>query len=403
MFHWRKWVAFTLLLTWLQDPLAAFAATSEEIRALQAEMQNKQAEVAALQKRLEEYRAKISGYESQAKSLATDIALLENEQGMVEVDIATTEAEIQSQELEIALLSERMKQTDGDLTTQQALLKDALFALHAQDIQGGTFEVILASENIDDVFRKATDIASVNTQLQKTLATTQKTRQSLEAQRRDEQTMLEHLTTLKEDLDKKHLALEGAKQAKEIVMSQTQDSEEEYRNLLQKIRAEQQDVSSRITELQDTITQRLADEDAKRGTSGQGSTTITWPLTGVITTTFHDPTYPFRHLFEHSGLDIAVPQGTAIEAAAPGIVAWARTGNMYGNYVMIIHANGMATLYAHMSRMDVQQDQYVTRGQVIGLSGGRAGSPGAGFSTGPHLHFEVRENGIPVDPYRFLP
>jgi murein DD-endopeptidase MepM/ murein hydrolase activator NlpD len=70
---------------------------------------------------------------------------------------------------------------------------------------------------------------------------------------------------------------------------------------------------------------------------------------------------------------------------------------------MIIHANGLATLYAHMSRLDVVQDQYVTRGQVIGLSGGRAGSPGAGFSTGPHLHFEVREDGIPVDPYKYLP
>ncbi len=70
---------------------------------------------------------------------------------------------------------------------------------------------------------------------------------------------------------------------------------------------------------------------------------------------------------------------------------------------MIIHSNGLATLYAHMSRLDVEQDQYVSRGEIIGLSGGRPGSPGAGFSTGPHLHYEVRQDGVPVNPMTFLP
>jgi murein DD-endopeptidase MepM/ murein hydrolase activator NlpD len=70
---------------------------------------------------------------------------------------------------------------------------------------------------------------------------------------------------------------------------------------------------------------------------------------------------------------------------------------------MIIHSNGFATLYAHMSRIDVDVDQYVARGQIIGLSGGRPGTAGAGFSTGPHVHFELRKNGIPVDPGPYLP
>ena len=105
----------------------------------------------------------------------------------------------------------------------------------------------------------------------------------------------------------------------------------------------------------------------------------------------------------HTGLDIAVPSGTAVRAAAAGVVVLATT-NLgadgrpagYGTYVLVAHGGGLYTLYAHLSALAVSPGESVAAGQVLGLSGS------TGNSTGPHLHFEVREGTQPVDPLPLL-
>ena len=98
----------------------------------------------------------------------------------------------------------------------------------------------------------------------------------------------------------------------------------------------------------------------------------------------------------HPGIDIGVGMGTPIHAAASGRVISASYSGGYGNLVVIDHGNGLATAYAHQSSMAVSPGQQVSQGQVIGYVGS------TGFSTGPHLHFEVRVNGSPVDPMGYL-
>jgi murein DD-endopeptidase MepM/ murein hydrolase activator NlpD len=99
----------------------------------------------------------------------------------------------------------------------------------------------------------------------------------------------------------------------------------------------------------------------------------------------------------HPGIDLGAPIGTPIHAAGTGTVVWCGWMSGYGNLVMIDHHNGLATAYGHQSRIAVGCNQQVTAGEVIGYVGS------TGYSTGPHLHFEVRLNGTPVDPLGYLP
>lgn len=124
-----------------------------------------------------------------------------------------------------------------------------------------------------------------------------------------------------------------------------------------------------------------------------------WPLTGPITSPFGMRLNPFGggNTEFHPGIDIAVDVGTPVEAAAPGRVIIAGWVSGYGNYVAIDHGDGISTGYGHLSQIYVSVGQDVTRGQAIGASGN------TGRSTGPHLIFEVRRNGTPVDPNPYLP
>ncbi|MHB8468581.1 MAG: murein hydrolase activator EnvC family protein [Gaiellaceae bacterium] len=127
-------------------------------------------------------------------------------------------------------------------------------------------------------------------------------------------------------------------------------------------------------------------------TATPSSAGLIWPVSGPITSPFG-----MRWGSLHPGIDIGVPIGTPIHAAAAGTVIWCGWESGYGNLVVIDHHNGLATAYAHQSRVAVSCNENVSQGQVIGYSGC------TGFCTGPHLHFEVRVHGSPVDPIGYLP
>lgn len=127
------------------------------------------------------------------------------------------------------------------------------------------------------------------------------------------------------------------------------------------------------------------------------STPRIWPVRGWVTSHFGNRISPFSGIQKfHEGIDIAAQTGTPVLASADGVVIKAGFGTGYGNMVEISHGYGIRTLYAHNSRLNVKVGQHVKRGDVIAYVGD------SGSSTGPHLHYEVRVNNIPVNPARYL-
>jgi murein DD-endopeptidase MepM/ murein hydrolase activator NlpD len=127
------------------------------------------------------------------------------------------------------------------------------------------------------------------------------------------------------------------------------------------------------------------------------STPSVWPVRGWVTSPFGNRLSPFSGILKfHEGMDIAAQTGTPIVAPAEGVIMKAGFSTGYGNMVEISHGYGIKTLFAHNSRLNVKAGQRVRRGDVIAYVGD------SGSSTGPHLHYEVRVNGLPVNPVRYL-
>ena len=122
--------------------------------------------------------------------------------------------------------------------------------------------------------------------------------------------------------------------------------------------------------------------------------TLIRPISGIITSRFGS--YESIRSFGHRGLDIAAPTGTSIKAAAGGTVTVAGWNNSYGYMIKISHGNGVETVYGHCSKLLVSKGQTVTQGQIIGKVGN------TGDSTGPHLHLEVRVNGVLYNPQNYV-
>ena len=170
-------------------------------------------------------------------------------------------------------------------------------------------------------------------------------------------------------------------------------AEQHEQQLIEGIRARKADFEAQYNAVQAQIAAIVS-----RGNPTPGNHRFIWPVNGPIASGFGMRTHPIYGTARmHTGVDIGASQGTPIKAAGDGVVKMAGWNGGYGNWTLIDHGGGLATGYGHQSRIAVSVGQHVSQGQVIGIS------DCTGLCFGPHLHFEVRVNGNPVDPMGYLP
>ena len=382
----------------------AGSSVDDEIKSLNDKIQNQKKQMDNLAEKQKAYQAAIEQKRQDKDNLTNQLSILENRAAKVQLDIESTNLNIDKTNLEIKKIQLDMENVDNDIETEKQHISSLLRLVYKQD-QVSTIEMLLLNNSLAEFLNQAKYLENTNDKIKESLESLQSKKDQLEKSQLSLDAKNKDLTTLKTELGQKVDNLSYEQQSKEVILEETKSSEAEYQRLLAQAKKEQLQAEAEVSSLEKAIRQKMSEKDKEKLESG--SSDIAWPVAGrTITTGFHDPDYPYRKIIgEHPAIDIRSAQGSTLRAAGDGYVARVKfDGSTAYAYIMIIHNNGLSTVYGHVSAVSVAVDQYVHQGDVIGKTGGAPHGVGSGpFTTGSHLHFEVRKDGVPVNPLNYLP
>jgi len=382
------------------------AGGTPEIEDLNRQILEKKKKVEQLEASIDQAKKDIASARLKKVSFQNQLSILQNRSKQVELDIEATQEKIDTFQLEIEAYQLEIEEKEQDMVRQKNILAELIRTLHYEN--GKSYvEILAAYENFSDFYSRLQYLQTVQGDLGKSAKMLRLAKLDIEEKKNLTAERQKSYQELKVQLDEKKQDLSEQTFVKEDLLKQSKASEKTYQTLLENLRSQYQQIEGEIGRIESEVRKRLsAQQKLERVEADIAGGKFSWPTQSrYITARFHDPDYPFRNIFEHNAIDVRASQGSPVKAAGSGYVGRAKrcdSARCY-SYVMLIHGDGLSTVYGHLSSIAVQEDQFVTRGDVIGYSGGTPGSVGAGpFVTGPHVHFEVRKNGIPVDPLLHL-
>jgi murein DD-endopeptidase MepM/ murein hydrolase activator NlpD len=386
-----------LLAVVLLGALAASASGDDYSRkhAIDARLQKVQAKLAWAEHRQRELSAEIDAVNGRLRALSKRV-------GDVSARLVTIEHALALHQEKLDRLTELYKvETDRFLSLkhQYGITVERLDQRLVELYEGGepsTLEVLLSSHSFSDLISNAEYVdtlrvqdARIAGQIQpaKKLANeqrlrTQRFRAVVAAETRTISIETEQVRSVERTLFLQKHQLAAARRNRHESLIQVNESKREYLHEASGLSAASAALASRIQGSSGSY----SPPDSTPSAAG-----LIWPVNGPVTSPFG-----MRWGRMHEGIDIGVPYGTPIHAAASGRVVYAGWMSGYGNLVAIDHGRGLSTAYGHQSSIAVSNGQTVSQGQVIGYVGC------TGHCFGPHLHFEVRINGTPVDPMGYL-
>lgn len=384
------------------QPFAGRAGViDEKIRQHQRQVHAAHLKLIAKKQQLQGARAKVGSLQGQLDDTNAHIAV-------VSVDLDHVTADVHSNEARLAANQVALDAAEATLRRHNDAFRRRLVDAYEHG-NLGYINVLLAANSFADFVERWDDIRYVMRANQDAIRTRKAAQRQVAAARAQ--------------LMGTAVALQAAQLEQQHKRNELDQLAQQRRNLLGAAEAEKDAVAHQVNELEEISEQEeaaleglirekqrqealrreeerraalLAGRPAPPSLSG-GPGSVGWPVSGTITSPFGMRFDPVQHRYQlHSGIDIAAPQGTTLSAAADGRIIYAGWYGGYGNAIIIDHGGGTSTLYAHCSQIFVGVGQDVQRGQAIGAVGM------TGDATGPHVHFEVRRDGKPVDPLGYL-
>ena len=417
------------------DKKISSAKTEKERQ--EAKKNNLDYQITLTKKKIKALQSKIDLINKQIDENEREIFTLEKEIKEVEGKVKLKEEEIAAKETEISDKTENIEEKAGEIETKEQEIVDTFetfkVRLRTMYMYGNatTLSVLLGADSFSDFLTKAKTIEKIakhdNETIQKLTSSKEELMNVKEEYETDKSTLESDKTLLEQDkqeLSESISLLESRIEKKETAKESLEKNQAELEKENEELNAKNKELKEQVAEIEDQIQEidelekqfkkygaelekqakELQDEIDKIyaeivSTGQYDGSALLWPVKGYkkITSAFG---WRFNNTDFHTGIDIAGSgiYGTTVMAANGGTVkyvGWQKNG--YGNYVIIDHGGGISTLYAHMSAVYVKKGDKIERGGKVGAVGS------TGWSTGPHLHFEVRKDGKAYDPMTEFP
>jgi murein DD-endopeptidase MepM/ murein hydrolase activator NlpD len=382
--------------------LAVVAAAPAGADTITERKQSVDAKIAALGERVAETQRREASLRAQVESASTEIRALAQRVSDISLELGPLERELELRRERLRRLNELFRlQTERLklLRRQHAIalrrLGDRVDRLYRQE-QTDTLSLLLSSTSFTDALdlfdylhriadedkRIANQVGAAKKRVRTQREETRTTRKRHRQETRVVAVRVGQIRALRDRLAASRSGLVAAQAERQENLAELSAAEREHLAEMEALQQVSAELAAKI---------QAAQAAAGTGGGSPSAAGYVWPVLGPVTSPFG-----WRWGRMHEGIDIAAASGTPIRAAAAGTVIYAGWLGGYGNLTVIDHGGGVATAYGHQASLAAGTGAFVAQGQVIGYVGS------TGHSTGPHLHFEVRVNGVPQDPLGYL-
>jgi murein DD-endopeptidase MepM/ murein hydrolase activator NlpD len=374
-------------------PAPADAASQQKLEQLRGQIGRTKGKVEAKKRRERVLTSDVRRYSAQIGELQGKIGVLQSRQDAVQADLNRSQAALTATQGDLRSERARLVRLRARLEEGRRILAARLVELYQAD-KPDIVSVVVSANGFADLVERGEFLARIGAQDQRVIASVRtaktdavRTEKRLAVLERGQRETNERIEARKDEV----VQVKGRLVSARSTIDEARDSR---RTLLRRVRGDRHELQEDLQGMEKEegrIQAQLTGMPSGGTPVKKGSGALDWPANGQFTSPFG---YRWGRL--HAGVDIAVPVGTPVHAAAAGTVRIAGWVGGYGNYVCIDHGGGLSTCYGHNSRLGVTVGQRVAKGQVVAASGN------TGHSTGPHIHFETRVGGVPRDPMGYL-
>ncbi len=330
--------------------------------------------------------AELRATTQKARVVTTDLRTLEARLESLGEQVEETRANLHSNRAEQVKLAENLKQMEVLVAETRAKVRSRLRAMYMQT-NGSYISIVSGAQTVGDFVSRSGMLRTIAEKDRELFDRYESLTRNVSEKKRQQDSVVRQYEKLRAFEDRKEAELSDVREEKSIALKQLRSRQAELKKLLQQFQADERNIAAEIAAYNRRI--KKNPKTARKPFKGRFMRPVNAPVTSGFGNRFH-PILRISRL--HAGTDFGARSGSPIFAVADGTVISASYSGGYGNRIILDHGGGLTTVYAHCSSLAVRAGQTVRQGQRIGAVGS------TGLSTGPHLHFEMRVNGRPVNP-----